>query len=152
MSCASPVLWPLLDVSPVPTINTAVYWEENSHIKQSRLQLVRNRKTKPPMMGLHLESLLWSLMKLKVIASYRSLPQFLIVAHLLRLIRSAITRVMISRGCKSPDVLQNVMAASLNGGSSGGSSTKTYVQFCLTDFCNFGNGSTLSYWHIIGSI
>lgn len=47
------------------------------------------------------------------------------------------TRVLISRGCKSPDVLQS---HSMTSTRMNGDSTKTYIQFCLTDLCNVGDG------------
>lgn len=45
--------------------------------------------------------------------------------------------MLISRGCKSPDVLQS---HSMTSTRMNGDSTKTYIQFCLTDLCNVGDG------------
>lgn len=47
------------------------------------------------------------------------------------------TRVLISRGCKPPDILQSNLMTS-TGAS--GDTTKTYIQFCLTELCNVGDG------------
>lgn len=58
------------------------------------------------------------------------------------------TRVLISRGCKSPDMLQNHMMTSINDGTNGAGSTKTFSQFCLTDFCNFGDGRKSCFYDI----
>ncbi|XP_046454866.1 uncharacterized protein LOC124202554 [Daphnia pulex] len=52
------------------------------------------------------------------------------------------TRVLISRGCKSPDVLQS---HSMTSTRINGDSTKTYIQFCLTDLCNVGDGRLKCY-------
>nr|CAH0104533.1 unnamed protein product [Daphnia galeata] len=52
------------------------------------------------------------------------------------------TRVMISRGCKSPDILQS---HSMTSTRMNGDSTKTYIQFCLTDLCNVGDGRLKCY-------
>lgn len=52
------------------------------------------------------------------------------------------TRVLISRGCKPPDILQSNLMTS-TGAS--GDTTKTYIQFCLTELCNVGDGRLKCY-------
>ncbi|XP_059352512.1 uncharacterized protein LOC130704242 isoform X3 [Daphnia carinata] len=52
------------------------------------------------------------------------------------------TRVLISRGCKPPDVLQSNLMTSTGPN---GDTTKTYIQFCLTELCNVGDGRLKCY-------
>ncbi|KAI9553004.1 hypothetical protein GHT06_020891 [Daphnia sinensis] len=52
------------------------------------------------------------------------------------------TRVLISRGCKPPDILQSNLMTSTG---MSGDTTKTYIQFCLTELCNVGDGRLKCY-------
>lgn len=58
------------------------------------------------------------------------------------------TRVLISRGCKSPEFLQSSILTSANDESNnvgGGPIVRIYTQFCLTDMCNHGDGRLKCY-------